>query len=1046
MNDEADKKHFLPDGVYERLIDAELDELLSANPELLAVFGKLDDEAQPQAYSQFVGSVLRGALADRRPSERLPLINRLIDVLAATDGLDYTSRRLLLHRPEPVLQEIRRSKIAARQPIPATSLSLSSLFTGSGEDPQLERELRLEMLSADRVDILVSFIKWSGLALLMPAFEDLEARGVPVRILTTSYMGASDPQAVEWLANRSGFSVRVSYDTERTRLHAKAYHFIRNSGFSTAYIGSANMSRPAMTSGLEWTVKVTAQDMPHIMDRFEAEFETYWYRDEFSAYDASAPQRFRSAISQARSRGEQSPQRFFADLKPYPFQERILEALQAEREAGSTRNLVVAATGTGKTMIAAFDYARFRRANPNGARLLFVAHRKEILQQARECFRSVLRDYNFGELLVEGVSPSDWDHVFASVQSLKERDLGRDPNAESFDFVIVDEAHHGAAASYRRVLETLRPRILLGLTATPERMDGSSILPDFNNRYAAEIRLPEALEEKLLCPFHYFGVTDPVSVADERFWRNGRYDTRALESVYTGDDIRARDRLNAVFGAIARYHPQTERVRAVGFCAGIRHAEFMARRFRESGYTAEALLGATPRETRDRLVREFRGGKLQFLFVVDIFSEGIDIPEIDLVLFLRPTESLTVFLQQLGRGLRHAPEKDCLTVLDFVGQAHRKYRIDRKFAALVRTQRRRIDREIEADFPNLPPGCNIHLERVARDHLLENIRSTLGNLRSFVPEAIRSFRTETGKALDFGNFIEETGLSPLLLLSGKTWSEWKDLAAGTATVQDPDLSDARKAMRRMTLRTDSVFLKKVRKILTEGVAEESASYGLSPEEGIALHYLLWGKPGKNIGISSLPESLTRFRRNKTAVRDIDEIIAWRERIHPYPIRELPLEVPCQLRLHAAYGYREITAAFGKATLASSGPTGTGVVHIEAHKIYLHFVTFRKEDKDFAPATRYRDYPITPTRLHWESQAGITQASRTGQNYRHFKERGYTILFFARLEKRQEGETAPFVFLGPAKSLLTFESDRPIRTVWELSHGMPAELFEQAKAV
>lgn len=1037
-------REMLAKGVYERLVDQELEDLLAAHPTLIPIFAKLEEEAQPRVLSQFIAQILQQALPAVKSGSRQQLVNRLIEVLAATDGLEYTRRRRLLERPE-FLKEISDSSSRSALPQPETSLSISSLLTGAGDDPPLERELRSEMLTADRVDILVSFIKWSGLTLLMPALEDLEARSIPVRILTTSYMGASDPEAVEWLAARAGFSVKVSYDTDRTRLHAKAYHFIRNTGFSTAYIGSANMSRPAMTSGLEWTVKVTAQDMPHILDRFEAEFETYWCRDEFTPYSADSPNQLREAIASARGKDRGNSPRPFFDLKPHSFQERILEALYAERDAGSNKNLVVAATGTGKTMVAAFDYERFRGANSSAARMLFVAHRKEILHQARASFQAVLRDYNFGELLVDGIVPSRWDHVFASVQSLVRHAPWESHGQNHFDFIIIDEAHHGAASSYRPIFDSLRPRLLLGLTATPERMDGTSILPDFNNRFAAEIRLPEALDEKLLCPFHYFGVTDPVSVADERFWRDGRYDTAALENVYTGDDIRAQSRVNAIFQAINRYCPAAEQIRAVGFCAGVRHAEYMAQRFRDQGYRAEAVLSSTSRELRDNYVADFRSGEIQFLFTVDVFSEGIDIPEINLVLFLRPTESLTIFLQQLGRGLRHAPEKDCLVVLDFVGQVHRKYRIDRKLSALLRVQRRRIDQEIERDFPNLPPGCSIQLERVARDHVLENIRSTLGNLKTFVPEAIRTFESETGKPLQLGNFLNETGISPLNLLKSKSWSEWKDLAAGTRTVHDPDLADSRKAMRRLALRTDLNFLRKLRSAITSEVAEPPARYGLRDEEAAAMHYLFWGKPGKDVGATSFQDSLTRFLRNRASASDIAELVDWRLGNHPFPIREAQLPYPCSLRLHAAYGYREITAAFGKATIESSGPTGVGVIHVEELKTYLHFVTFRKEEKDFAPTTRYKDYPITPSRLHWESQVVTTRMSATGQNYQLFRERGYTILFFARLQKRIEGETAPFIFLGPAGNLLSFESDRPIRTVWELKHPMPAELFEEARA-
>lgn len=1035
----------LPCGIYEKPLDEELAELLANRPDLIATLVAIDDESSPQTYSQFLWQIIRQALPIAKPDQRIEIANRLIELLSAQDGLDYTRRKALLNRTKSILREIRPATSPLPLLRPETPLTISSLLTGSCDDPQLEHELRMEMMTADRVDILVSFVKFAGLRLLKPAFENLTERRVPVRIITTSYMGASDPDAIEWLASQPGFSVRVSYDTERTRLHAKAYHFVRASGFSTAYIGSANMSKPAMTSGLEWTVKVTAQDMPHILARFAAEFEGYWAKDEFVPFDASQALRFRQSIAFANRPSDVAGIRFFVDIRPHPFQERILEALQADREAGSFRNLVVAATGTGKTVMAAFDFAAFRRREPADSRLLFIAHRKEILAQARDCFRTVLRDQNFGELLVDGMEPTEWNHVFASVQSLNSRRPWRF-DVKHFSYVVIDEAHHGTAGSYRFIFDQLQPRILLGLTATPERMDGSSILADFNHHFTAEIRLPEALEEKLLCPFHYFGVSDPVSVADDRFWSNGKFDVNALTDVYTGDDLRARQRLDVILDSLKRYQPDLTSTHAVGFCATVRHAQFMAEKFQEAGMKAEVILGETPSDIRAQRIQDFRSGKITFLFTVDVFSEGVDIPEIDLVLFLRPTESLTVFLQQLGRGLRHSPDKDCLTVLDFVGQSHRKYRIDRKFSALLRTQRRRIDQEVELDFPNLPPGCSIQLERVAREHILRNIKDSLGNLNLFIPEAILTFTDETGLPLTFGNFIESTGLAPLEILRNKTWSEWKSLANREAPVSDPDLDATRKALRRIILRNDPERTSHLLNICESRVAEEPRTYGMSEPDAAAIHHLLWAKKGDEIGVTSYRESFEKWKRNRCANADLMEIATWKTSVHRYPTPKIQLPGNARLRLHASYGLSEIKAAFGLADLERTGPMGVGVIPIEPLKVYLHFVTFKKEEKDFAPTTRYRDYLISRTRLHWESQAATTQATPTGQNYIHFKGRGYTILFFARLEKRIEGETAPFIFLGPAANLISVEGNRPIAMVWELEHAVPAELFEAARVV
>lgn len=1042
-------------GLYEQLLDVELADALAAQPELKALLGKLDDEDAPHAYSQFVSHLLAHALRTRKPEERLPLVNRLITLISATDGLDYLQRKILLAAPAPLL-------LALEQPLPGqdaapalsrpeTPFTTSSLLTGARHDPQLEHELRHEMATADRVDILISFVKWSGLRLLQPAFESLARRGVPVRIVTTSYMGASDPDAIAWLADRPGFAVKVSYDTERTRLHAKAYHFQRCSGFSTGYIGSANMSQAAMTSGLEWTIKVTEQDLPHILQRFAAEFSTYWASPDFETYDASQAARLISAIDHAKTgAGPNEPRRFFADLRPHPFQERILDALAAARAVGQTRNLVVAATGTGKTVIAGFDYARFvaqaAAASPTAPApgLLFVAHRQELLEQARDCFRTLLRDPNFGELLVGGARPHDWRYLFASVQSLASAQPWRQPGAIAYPFIVIDEAHHSSADSYRPIFANYQPNVLLGLTATPERMDGSSILPDFGGACTAEIRLPEALEEKLLCPFHYFGVTDPVSLADERFWKGGQYDVAALTSAYTGDDIRARQRLDVILISLRRYQPDLRQVRAVGFCASVDHAKFMAAAFNERGLLAEVIVGETPREVRAERVRAFRTGRLPFVFTVDVFSEGVDVPEINLVMFLRPTESLTVFLQQLGRGLRHHRDKDCLTVLDFIGQSHRRYRIDRKFAALLTRDRQRMDQEVENDFPHLPPGCNIQLERVAREYVLGNIRENLKNIRTLVIESLATFAQDHGCAPTFCNFVRATQISPLTLLKTKTWSEWQALARHGPPPTDPDLDACRQAHRRVLLRTDPRILAHLERYATADHADAESTDRLNESDGVGLHYLLWGKKAGEVGVSTVGESLAKWRRNPSAMRDLREILAHIQRHPAYPTPPVRLPFACGLHLHAAYGSAEIKAALSLCTLEKSGPTGVGVFHAEALKCYVHLVTFRKSDQDFSPTTQYRDYPISRTQLHWESQSTTTQSSATGQNLLNFQSRGYTILFFARLEKRIEDETAPFVFLGPAEKILSAEGNRPISIAWELSHPMPAALFEEAR--
>ena len=1032
----------LRQGIYEALLDEELNSILQRHPELRSVFGKLDPEEEPARYSSFLSRLLEKALRlEDDPATRLRLCNEIVERIAANPTTQFLQGNRLIAADKPLLLEITPPNYAQGGiPRPETALVESSLFTGSPADPQLVHELGREMRSADSVDVLVSFIKWSGLRLLMPAFEEIAGRGCKVRIITTSYMGASDAEAVEWLARLPNVTIRVSYDTDRTRLHAKAYHFRRDSGFSTAYIGSANMSQAAMTSGLEWNLKVTAQDMPHILEKFLAEFETYWNSHEFVLFNPEEPFEFRKALKHARTRQGITP--VFFDIRPHPFQERILDALESERLVhGHWRNLVVAATGTGKTVVAGFDFKRFFEEKQRQARLLFVAHRKEILEQAVGTFRSVLRIPDFGELLVGPHTADRFDHLFCSVDMLGSRRLWEQVGADFYDFIIVDEVHHGPAASYRAIFDRFSPKILLGLTATPERMDGASVAADFGNRLAAEIRLPEALEEKLLCPFQYFGVADPVSLAGDQFWRSGKYDVGALENVYTGAHALALQRLDVIVSSLLRYEPDLDRVRGIGFCVSIRHAEFMAEKFNERGIASEVLVGETATEKRTSLLNDFRSGKIRFLFTRDVLNEGLDVPDVNTVLFLRPTESLTVFLQQLGRGLRHAPEKDCLTVLDFVGQTHRRYRIDRKLKALLSKRRFNIQREVEMDFPHLPPGCSIQLDRIARDHVLANIRENLRNLADQVPDRLESFVHEAGQPLTFGNFVRFHDYEPETLLSRNTWTQWKASARVAETPTDPDITQLKAALISAAQTSGPKEIARIRKVVAHLISGDPvAALTEAGESALVTHYRIWGKPGRALGMENIGESFRRAVRNPSVLRDLEEVFAWADEESRIGGITQNLPFPCALELHATYGSDEIKAALGGASFESAGVTGVGWLHFQKIKTFAALVTFQKTEKEFSPSTMYQDYPISRELLHWETQAQTSQASNTGQNLIHHVDRGYTMLFFVRSRKKVDGTTAPYTYLGSAK-LVSFQSERPIQMVWRLDHSMPVEMFE-----
>ena len=719
--------HFQP-GLYEQLLTRALQRDLEAlaDPRLYAL-GSVDAEDAHTVISQYLEHLLARSLSNYRGQDAAENQRRLVDRIIQTlsEELEQDSENVFsIVTPLQRLLAVHSTPSDAPRSRPDTPLTRSVLLTGTRNDPTLGSQLRKEIESADRIDILCSFIKWSGLRVLIDELREFASCNhveLPrLRVITTSYMGATDPRAVDELSNLPNTAVRVTYDTKRTRLHAKAYVFHRDTGFGSAYVGSANLSNAALSEGLEWTTKISQYELPYLWSKITGAFESYWTDDEFQQYVGDAPERLRRAIRSERSASvEQQPFVNF-DLHPYPFQEEILDTIAAEREAQDKfRHLVVAATGTGKTMIAAFDYARLCRNRDEKPSLLFVAHREEILRQALGSFRGVIRDQNFGDLLVGGNEPQQDTHLFCSIQSYNSRSIwARSPT--SFDYVVVDEFHHAAAPSYRRLLEHVDPQILIGLTATPERSDELNVLQWFGGRVSAEVRLPDAINRRLLCPFQYFGVSDSVDL-DSLVWQRGGYRIEDLDRVYTGNDARAHLILEKVHSILL--NPRQSR--GLGFCVSKAHAEFMARFFNEQGVPSAALTADSSRDVRRNVQDRLRALRINFIFVVDLYNEGVDIPEVDALLFLRPTESLTVFLQQFGRGLRLHEEKECLTVLDFIGAQRREFRFAPQFRSLSTKPEGRLDREIEHGFPHLPSGCIVKLERVAQQRVLDNIRQSI---------------------------------------------------------------------------------------------------------------------------------------------------------------------------------------------------------------------------------------------------------------------------------------------------------------------------------
>ena len=990
---------------------------------LLLDLRERDRESWHEALSAFSDALQKGGYPLAGLAETLP-------------SLPF---RQLMEVTQPAAQVVGTTE-TERPDIP---LSLSALLTGSRQSPSLVSQIEKELASCDRAEWLVSFIKFSGIRALKPALQRFVETPLPdgtprLRVATTSYLGATDLKAIKTLLELPNTEVRVSYDTHRTRLHAKAYLFYRNTGFGTAYVGSANVSRVALDEGLEWTARISQHELPYLWRQIVAGFETHWSDPaEFEAVEGNDLERLGRALQAERkapTSAEPTTWQFF-ELQPYGFQQEILDAIEDERRGGIAKHLIIAATGTGKTMLAAFDYRRVarQRFDTNRPKLLFIAHREEILKQALDTFRHVLRDGDFGDLLVGGHEPAQSRHIFCSVQSWNARGLDK-LVPDHFDYVVFDEAHHAAADSYQKILDHVRPGVLLGLTATPERGDGKDIRSDFGGTFTHEMRLPDAIEARRLAPFHYFGVGDEPGVDFSGLrWQSGGYNKADLNKVVGTNERRARWVLNNLIDHVA----DPEHVRGLGFCVSQQHADFMARFCSAHGMPSMALTAESPNSLRRDVQRKLVQREIRIIFTVDLFNEGVDIPEVDVVLMLRPTESLTVFLQQLGRGLRLHEDKPHLTVLDFIAPQHHRFRFADRYRALSAKTEARVDHEVEMGFPWLPAGCLVRLDRQAMATVLKNIRSALAQRRPQIIAQLRTLldqsdeRPTLKRMLDWLHFDD----ADLLLKYGVPCRLLEE--AGGETVKgieayEKGLTDG---LRRLVLVDDHEILQTL-----SGALDQRDYQDDQWRQRLTLALtLVWGKKRPAGGETA---AVAFLRGNEPLRRDVQQIIQWRLRqLLPVEPRRWP-QLSGVLALHAHYTRDQILLALDKGGFDQPAQQREGVLHLPERKLDVFFVTINKSEKEFSPSTLYEDYALGDRLFHWQSQSTTSAESPTGQRYINHQDEGYQPLLFVRERKSlANGLTAPFQYLGPVE-YVRHEGNRPMSIVWRLRNPLPAQSLRQ----
>ncbi|MBA6418279.1 DUF3427 domain-containing protein [Pseudomonas neustonica] len=1035
--------HLLP-GLYDALITTDIQEKLVDSP-LYQQTEPLAPEWSHERLAELLTELLSRTLAETRVTEnnkslaQAELINELVRFLqlrAMHLGLPEVAL------PPSLLKAV--SPVAAMPDLPSIGLAQPWLFTAGRDSPPLLHELQAELACCDQVDILVSFITVSGVRKIIDTLKRItsaDAQGrsqTTLRVLTTTYTGATEQKALDMLAQLPNTEVRISLDGRRTRLHAKAWIFQRETGFGSAYVGSANLSGAALMGGLEWTVKFTEKGQNNLFHRAQAHFETLWEDGEFQHYNPDDPQHrqlLKASLKREDSHGFGPAVTTFLEVTPKPFQQEILEQLESERAMGRWRNLLVAATGTGKTVMAAFDYRANCRSVGGRPRLLFVAHRSELLRQARHVYRQVLNDANFGELLDGNHEPDNHSHLFASITTVNNRDLIATLGPDYWHTVVIDECHHIAAASFLKLISAIQPKILLGLTATPERADGQNILHHFNNRPdgspAAELRLWRALDLQLLCPFEYYACDDETDLSSVP-WQRAE-ETAALGMLISHNVQRAK----SVVKAWNELVTDPRDCRTLVFCVNVAHAEFMSQLFNELGIISKVITAGTSQQERAQIPKDLEAGSIHAIVTVDIFNEGVDLPFVDTLLLLRPTQSATVFQQQLGRGLRlHDRKKSCL-VLDFVGQHAEHYRFDLLYSSITGLNKRELLEGVEKGFARLPSGCHMQLQKQAREQILRSLRNTLNqNWKKLQRELSGYAQLNSGRPPNLADFLKDQHLDINDIYrdtsSGNTG--WTNLKRAAGLLTEPVDDEENYFSRRFS---SLLHVNDVQQLtLLHKVGEKRGRYSLNtPQEHLRAQMLAYQIDGQHMQTGTGAEFLDRLQKTPTVCQELVELseylLAHVDR-QTKPLRQME-HTP--LQLHGAYQIREILTAVGFLTGAQRAPFQAGVLALKDINTELLFVTLDKSNA-LHEGVAYHDYAISNDLFHWQSQNSAGPMTKTGQRYLQSPDNGWRFQLFVRTNKQ-----SPYIACGPAV-LEKSHGNKPMSITWRLQEPLPAAMFKE----
>jgi len=955
--------------------------------------------------------------------------------------------------------------------------------------------LKQELLNCKKFYFIVSFIRYSGIQLLISTLDELEKQGIQGEIITSVYLNITDSKALRKLLSYKNIKVKI-YNNSSESFHTKAYLFEKEK-YHSVVIGSSNISQSALYSAEEWNVKLTDSSFFNIYGKSLNQFEKLWHSneaieltqdfiDEYEKYKKSV--NVQNTFDYRKTKIEQEN-----EFVPNSMQKRVLQKLKETRINGNKKGLVISATGTGKTYLAAMDIKQFFEINSNtenklfkitdkksktsNIKFLFIAHREELLENAINVFSKILKiDKNEFGRIYGGLKEIDKSIIFASIQSL--RNCYNEFKPSFFDYVIVDEFHHSMSDSYLKTLSYFNPKFLLGLTATPKRMDGKDILSLCDYNVVDEIGIKEALEEDLIVPFHYFGVNDYTINYDNISYKNGKYNEKILL-----ENLLLNTRTDYIVEKINKFGFDGDELSAVAFCQNIEHAFFMKEEFSKKGYKSAVITANTSSNERSEILEKFKNKKIEILCVVDILNEGIDIPTINLLLFLRPTMSSTIFIQQIGRGLRKAKNKDFVTIIDFIGNHKKDYLLINYFSSEVDnkdtlfTKKEKIINEIKNQFSNIPKSCYVELDRICQNRIIEQIEKINFSSKNILKEMYLDYKAEIGKSED--EFLQvrdfDTNIELFQELCLKMHSFYN------AQLQFEDSKIFKKENEKNPLnKTEIEFLEYLEKKLTlvEPFTFLIIDYLATGKEYINNNDLLnkykeffdiKGNFEKNYLLNRIFEELMedeilektlygyKFSKKyeklfsngklneKSTIKSNQKVnksnfINRLKQLIYLGLNEFKRNDLDEFNENILISYKEYKRVELQILLDSKVPKGSWRAgYANTDKDICLFATIDKTHI-FQENLKYDNSLFADDIIQWISQPKTSHNSSVGQMFIHHKEKGFKVHIFIRKYAFMNGnKTNPFIYLGNAQ-YYNSQGDKPMKILWKLDKKIPQKLI------